>query len=257
MDGFAGRGWARVSATGLADWARAVWPAAVAAVAGSSDPWRCGGTWFAGVDALDNDSAGRVPGGPALPLLQGPAFAPLPMAGLALHRAQISVTRPGYPQAWDGESDAAFRFRLRRDAAHLDGLLPVGAARRRMIREPHGWILGVALTECDAGASPLVVWEGSHRPLRAALAGVLADHPAQDWSDVDVTDAYQAARAGVFDTCRRLPVSLARGEAVVLHRHLLHGIAPWAAGAIAPPEGRIMAYFRPLMPSVAAWMSDL
>jgi hypothetical protein len=39
-----------------------------------------------------------------------------------------------------------------------------------------------------------------------------------------------------------------------MHRHLLHGVAPWAAGAKAPPEGRIIAYFRPLMPDVASWL---
>ncbi len=55
----------------------------------------------------------------------------------------------------------AFRFRLNRDAAHLDGLLPIGPDKRRMVKEPHAWILGLPLNACGAGASPLVVWEGS------------------------------------------------------------------------------------------------
>jgi hypothetical protein len=50
---------------------------------------------------------------------------------LPLHRAQVSVTYPGYPAPDPEESDAAHRFRRDRDAAHLDGLLPVGPEKRR------------------------------------------------------------------------------------------------------------------------------
>jgi hypothetical protein len=162
---------------------------------------------------------------------------------------------PGYPQRSVEETEAAFGFRLRRDAAHLDGLLPVGAARRRMVREPHAWILGIALNDCGAGASPLVVWEGSHVVLRSALREAFAGHPVEDWSDVDVTDAYQAARARVFETCRRVEVPQRVGEAVLLHRLMLHGVAPWVEGAEAPEEGRVIAYFRPVLGSVAAWIA--
>jgi hypothetical protein len=35
------------------------------------------------------------------------------------------------------------------------------------------------------------------------------------------------------------------GEAVLVHRLALHGVAPWQKGATAPPEGRMIAYFRP------------
>jgi len=44
------------------------------------------------------------------------------------------------------------------------------------------------------------------------------------------------------------------GEATLLHRLTLHGVAPWAAGVTAPPEGRIIAYFRPLMGTVQDWL---
>ena len=68
----------------------------------------------------------------------------------------------GYPKPRKGESESAFRYRLNRDAAHVDGLLPVGAHRQRMLKEPHAYVLGLPLNESAAGASPLVVWEGSH-----------------------------------------------------------------------------------------------
>ena len=92
-----------------------------------------------------------------------------------LHRAQVSVTYPGYPRQDAGESDANYRFRRQRDAAHLDGLLPLGPDKRRHLQEPHAWRLGVALTRADADAAPLVVWDDSHAVIRRACNGAYAD----------------------------------------------------------------------------------
>ena len=231
----------------IAAWAAAALPVAQAVLAGSEEPWRCGGTWFVGVDALPNGADGSV-GAAAFP------WAALPLDPCALHRAQVSVIRPGYPQPSDGEDAAAFGFRQRRDAAHLDGLLPMGPARLRMLREPHAWILGLPLNSCAAGASPLVVWEGSAEIIRAALRAALADEDPARWAEVDLTAPYRAARADVFARCRRLEVPVQPGQATLLHRMTIHGVAPWALGAEAPPEGRIIAYFRPHMAGVAEWL---
>lgn len=243
-------GWRRVGPhPAIAAWARAARPLAVAALAATDQPLRCGGTWAVGLDLLPNAPDGSV-GGAALP------WDVLGLTPVDLHRAQLSATYPGYPLPGAEETPAAQRFRRVRDAAHLDGLLPIGPDRRRMIREPHGWILGLPLTEAGAGAAPLVVWEGSHLILRRGLARALAGHPPESWADVDVTEAYQAARAEAFATCRRVELPGWPGEAVVLHRHLLHGVAPWAEGASADPAGRIVAYFRPVLPDVAGWMAE-
>lgn len=240
-------GWCRIGPDpAIANWAAAARPVAEAVLRDSAEPWRCGGTWFVGVDALPNGPDGAV-GGASFPW-QAVGLAPEP-----LHPAQLSVMRPGYPQPSEAETPAAFAFRRDRDAAHLDGLLP-DAAKRRRIAEPHRWILGLALNETDPEAAPLVVWEGSHRILQAALAAALAPHPPSQWAEVDITDAYTAARRQCFETCRRVAVPSRPGQAVLMHRHLLHGVAPWAKGAKAPPEGRIIAYFRPLMPDVASWL---
>jgi hypothetical protein len=91
--------------------------------------------------------------------------------------------------------------------------------------------------------------------MQQALRAALAPHPPETWAEVDVTDAYQAARREVFATCRRTAVPIRPGEATLLHRHLIHGVAPWEAGAQAPVEGRIIAYFRPELPSVADWIA--
>jgi hypothetical protein len=236
-----------LSHQGFAAWADAARPRALAALATHPDPWRAGGTWQAGVDALPNDAIGAI-GGTAFP------WDALPLTPVPLHRAQLSAVCPGYPQP-DGD-EAAHRWRLTRDNAHLDGLIPEGPARRRHIREPHAWILGLPLTEADPAASPLVVWEGSHAILRDALRAALAPHPPDRWPDVDVTDAYIAARAEALRRCPRRELPARPGEATLIHRLALHGVAPWAPGAKADPEGRVIAYFRPLLPSVADWLAE-
>jgi len=44
----------------------------------------------------------------------------------------------------------------------------------------------------------------------------------------------------------------APGQAYLLHRLALHGVAPWADGAEASADGRMVAYFRPILPGGAA-----
>ena len=99
-----------------------------------------------------------------------------------------------------------------------------------------------------------MVWQGSHLILQEALREALAPHKPETWGDIDVTQAYTAARRRIFETCPRIALPVRPGEATLLNRLTLHGVAPWAAGATAPPEGRIIAYFRPLMGSVQDWL---
>lgn len=238
-------GWRKIGISKrIAAWSNAAHPVAVKALQETAEPLRCGGTWAVGLDLLPNAADGSI-GGVPLP------WDVLGLTPQPLHRAQLSTVHPGYPQPSPDETEAGYGFRLRRDSAHLDGLLAIGPEKRRMVKEPHAWILGLPLT--SSAASPLVVWEGSHLVMQAALSRVFAGHAPDTWGDVDITEAYQTARAEVFRSCNRLELPGVPGEAVVLHRHLIHGVAPWAEGAKAPPEGRIVAYFRPLMPSVAAW----
>jgi hypothetical protein len=223
-------------------WAQAALPAAQAAIAADPAGWRCGGTWHAGVDILPNGPDGAV-GGVAFP------WAALPLDPMALHPGQVSVIRKGYPQPWEGETAGAFAYRQTRDAAHLDGVLPMGAERRRMVKEPHAWILGLPLT--DSAQSPLVVWEGSHIIIRDALLVALHGHEPATWGDVDITEAYHAARRTIFATCRRVELPAAPGQATLIHRLCLHGMAPWEQG-----EGdRMIAYFRPMLGSVREWLT--
>ncbi|PIV72876.1 MAG: hypothetical protein COW55_15130 [Rhodobacteraceae bacterium CG17_big_fil_post_rev_8_21_14_2_50_65_11] len=242
---------------GVLEWLDHAGPVALACAcdAAMRTAWlRHGETWFAGVNVLENDAEGRVAGSP--PLRCASLKAAEAVSGrLPLDTGQVSVTYPGYPRQDAGESDAQVRYRRRRDAAHVDGLLPVGPERCRMLREPHAWILGLPVTECGAGAAPLVVWEGSHEVMRARLGAVLRDQPQEAWPDVDLTEAYHQARAEAFETCPRIELPARPGEALLLHRAVLHGVAPWQEGATAPPEGRAIIYFRPQLPGGAVdWL---
>ncbi|MEL6570243.1 MAG: hypothetical protein AAFQ64_01195 [Pseudomonadota bacterium] len=212
------------------------------------EPLRHGGTWRVGVDALPNGLDGSVAGVP----LRG-AWEEMVTMPDVLHNAQLSVVFPGYPKQDADESAAAHRFRLNRDAAHVDGLLPEGPARRRHLREPHAFVLGLPLNV--ATGSPLVVWRGSHAIVKRAFQGAFAGIAANDWGDTDVTDTYQAARRKVFETCERVELPALPGEATLLHRHVVHGVAPWGEGT-APPEGRMIAYFRPMVGETADWLGN-
>ena len=221
-----------------------------------ADWLRCGGTWFAGVNILPNDPNGAVDGGPELSC-EALRFAS-ELCGYMpdLEPAQISITYPGYPKPMDGESEGAFRYRKSRDAAHVDGLLPIGPDKRRYLREPHAFVLGVPLTDTDPGASPMVYWKGSHRILGAAFADAFAGKTPNEWPDIDLTEIYQSARKTCFEECERVALHAKPGESYLVHRHMLHGVAPWEPGANAPPEGRMIAYFRPELPDFAAWLRD-
>lgn len=234
----------------IAGWAEAARPVAdrVEADPDLRTAWlRCGGTWFAGVNAFPNDASGAV-AADGVPSLGGRAVAfigdVLGLGDFAWDAAQISVCYPGYPQPWERESEAAFRYRRDRDAAHVDGLKRSDPGRRRHPSETHGFVLGIPLNETGPGASPLVVWEGSHEIVRTAFSERLAGIDPADWRGEDVTDAYIAVRRKVFETCKRVAVHARPGECYLVHRLALHGVAGWRA----PPKGpekRSIAYFRP------------
>lgn len=264
---FVSSGWTRFDwDSDIATWAAHALPQAQAS---AHDPahaqWLdCDGTWFIGVDALQNDGSGCLPGGP---VLRGAPFEFIARhlgEPHELHAAQVSIVYPGYPRPRAGEGDAAFGYRVRRDGAHVDGVKIYAEQRSRRVEEPHAWVLGIPLNDSPRSAAPLVIWEGSHTVMRRGFATAFAGVAAQDWQRVDVTKAYKAARAEVFETCPRVLVHARPGEAYLMHRLCLHGVAPWqdcqdpsgsGAEICVAPEGRAIAYFRPeLAGGVASWL---
>lgn len=239
------------------DPAIAAWAAAAHPLAGESladpalrDRWlRSGGTWFVGVNSLANDPSGAIAKRGVPPLSGAPvAFATdtLGFGGFEWDRAQLSICMPGYPQPDPDESDSAYRFRLRRDAAHVDGLLRDGDGRRHL-GETHAFILGIPLAVAAPSEAPFVVYEGSHRLMREAFNMRFDGVDPQRWDEEDLTDAYVEARREAFRTCRRVEIHVRPGEAYMVHRLALHGVAPWREPeqGSAPDAMRMIAYFRP------------
>lgn len=234
---------------GVARWAQAALGAAreVATQPRMQEPdnLRHGRTWFVGVDALPNAPDGSIGGVP----LVGPWQAHV--ADLPLHNAQLSIIYEGYPQQDTNESDANHRYRRTRAAAHVDGLLPVGPARRRFAQEFHAYILALPLN--DVADAPTVVWRGSQKIMQNALRAAIAD---QEPSKVDITQAYQAARRAVFDTCEMVPLNIRPGQSALLHPFVLHGTQPWGKAPDPAGEGRMIAFFRPEYAGGAAdWLA--
>lgn len=232
-----------------AAWAEAALIAAHGVVADPAmqgpDNLRHGRTWFVGVDALPNELDGSIAGVP----LAGPWQDHTPK--LAHHNAQLSIIYAGYPKQDMGESDANHRFRRIRAAAHVDGLLPVGPARRRFAREYHAYILSLPLN--DVAHAPTVVWRGSQRIMQQALRHAIGKaDPAQ----VDITEVYQAARKEVFETCEQVPLYLKAGQSALLHPFILHGTQCWGDAPDPSGEGRMIAFFRPECAGGAAeWLA--
>ena len=254
MTDFARRGWVRLrSHPDTLNWVHAAWGAAEQAL---KDPdlshwYQCENTWFVGVDALPSDSQGRIGAGRALTDMAWSDLVP----DLPLHRGQLSVIWQGYPKPRDGESASAFRYRQTRFGAHVDGLLPIGPQRQRMLREPHAYILGLPLNGVHEAAAPLIVWDKSHLIMQDAFRTALAGQAPQDWPDIDLTDTYQAARRAVFDTCAPIALPAKPGEATLLHRHCLHGMGAWEDSTPADESGRQIVYFRPEFTNIEDWLT--
>lgn len=210
---------------------------------------RHGNTWFVGVDALPNDTLGAVDDVP----LHGPWADLVP--SLPLHRAQLSIVYPGYPQRDPKQSEPNHQFRVVRKAAHVDGLLPEGPEKRRFAREYHAYILGLPLNATPQ--APTVVWKGSHHIVTRALRDAIAD---RDPSTVDLTDAYAQARRKVFEGCPVIAVNAHSeakpGTSFLIHRLAMHGTDPWPADFDPASEGRMVAFFRPAFDAIAPWLAD-
>ena len=254
------KGWVKFDRdTKLENWVEHTLPSVKKTIAKKQNrQWlRCGGTWFAGVNILQNDASGSVEQGPCL---EGSAVKfirnALGITSLHLDPGQISICYPGYPKPMRDESDAAFNYRLKRDAAHVDGLLPEGDKRQRHLREHHGFILGIPMLESSPQASPVVVWEGSHERIRSAFKAHFSELPAHKWGELDVTELYQTTRREIFKHCRRIEIFAQPGEAYIIHRLALHGVAPWGENAWCSDDGRMICYFRPEIAGPWEWLNN-
>ncbi len=217
---------------------------------------RCNGTWFAGVNVLPNTGLGEVgDSGPLAGTAMEFIRQSLRITDFDLDPGQISVCYPGYPRAGASETPQSHRYRLRRDAAHVDGLLPEGPDRRRHLREYHAFILGIPMVAFSSDAAPFVVWEGSHEIIRQTFRSAWHKLPPEQWGDLDITEIYKQARRTIFSQCRRVLIHARPGESFVVHRLALHGTAPWRENAEAGPDGRMICFFRPQAGGPDNWLN--
>jgi hypothetical protein len=119
----------------------------------------------------------------------------------------------------------------------------------------HAFILGIAVTEADADAAPLVVWEGSHHLIRAAFAEAFDGVPPEDVVGIDMTGAYHGGPARGLRAAPGARFRCDPGQAVLVHRHAIHGVAPWREGARAAEDGRAIVYFRPEVARPEDWLN--
>lgn len=210
----------------------------------------CQGTWFVGVEALENDPDGSLNGVP----LRGP-FKSLMESykTCTLHLAQVSIIFQGYPKPRGQESQSSFNFRLKRDAAHVDGLIAETPGGPRRLKEPHAYVLGIPINQAPENASPMVVWEGSHHLMSSAFKRFFSNQNLSEWENLDIREIYFETRKEVFRKCKRIVLHANVGESYMIHRHCLHGISPWDPKTVSFSEGRKIVYFRPELEKLADW----
>ncbi len=239
----------------LVSWIDSISSAAEAILAdpAHSHWWRCGGTWFAGVNILDNDAQGKYRDslplqGAAFDFMQSHILPHIPRCNI-LDRAQISVCTFGYPQKDSNDNDEiGYNFRKNRDAAHLDGLLKEN--NLRFLREYHGYILGIGLNDVDEDSAPVVIYEKSHLYIKEWLSSHFKN-TNEPWDNIDLTESYKTIRHEILQSCKRICLPLKKGEALLLHRFSIHGTSPWLSSATIP---RKLAFFRPITTNRKKWL---
>lgn len=238
----------------ISDWiASAIKHAQEALVSPDNRHWyRYQNTWFVGVNVLNNRPDGSIGCGPEL---GGRAISfieqSLTNRPIHLDRGQISVCFDGYPKKDISEPKTNHAYRLRRDAAHIDGVMKHDGDR--YLVEHHDYILGIAMNMVEAQASPFVVWQGSHRLMQTALCDYLSNYPKDKWRTTPISEVYSQTRKRILNECRRVELALKPGQALVAHRHLLHGTAPWKA--VNETEPRMLCFFRPESMTVEQWLT--
>ena len=68
-----------------------------------------------------------------------------------------------------------------------------GGAKRRHLREHHGFLLGIPMVNASSDASTFVVWEGSHETMREAFHALFGELDPEEWGEPDATEAFADA----------------------------------------------------------------
>ena len=231
--------------------------------------FRSGSTWFAGVNFLDNGSEGDINGASFSSELWSEIYGKFGHGIKYWDTAQVSIFWKGYPKKDQSETEKAFKYRLKKYSAHVDGLIPIGSKKRRFAKEFHAFILGIPIMNNRIDSAPLVVWEGSHIIFRNLFRKLYTGLSKKKVSKLDVTEIYQKYRRKVFSTCTFRKVVSQKNQPYILDRHLLHGVIPWNETVnispmsyqndvfrLNPMFGRIVVYFRPSYKNSIDWVTQ-
>ena len=227
---------------------------------------RSGQTWFVGMNFLKNTSDGSLGKISFDQVLLSQIEQKFGVSVDYWDRGQVSINWEGYPKKDIFETDLSYRYRLKYFASHVDGLIPVGVKKRRYLKEPHAFVLGLPVLNNFIHSAPLVVWEGSHLIIRSMFNSIFREVEDTELENIDVTDFYKDARRQIFSSCTPRRIFSTDFQPYILDRHLLHGVAPWISSKksqtntdwksvkLDPLDGRIIIYFRPYFKNLRNWI---
>ena len=75
------------------------------------------------------------------------------------------------------------------------------------------------------------------------------------WDNLDITEIYQEARKQVLSKCKKKIIHVPLGGSYILHRLAVHGIMPWGKKGESENDGRMVAYFRPVLKNSKFWLN--
>ena len=196
---------------------------------------RCGGTWFAGVNALPNTADGALPEH-AVPPLGGRAI-----EFIARHLGLVRI-RMGQGAGLDLFSRLSATLRRGKRGRIWFSIAPRRCACRRVApvrsgppkntqRNPwvHPWPSADRCTRqrcADGGLRRLATKSCAGRFQNAWRVSRRGTGRRKMW-----TEAYVSARRQCFERCPRVTIPARLGEVYLVHRLCLHGVAPWPVGA--------------------------
>ena len=230
---------------------------------------RSGSTWFVGINFLDNGPKGDIKGVPFSSKIQSDIRRQFGSLIECWDQGQVSICWPGYPRRDLTETLNSFKYRVKKYASHVDGLIPTGNKRRRFAREFHAFILGIPIINSTSHSAPIIVWEGSHLIFRDLFKTLYSGLSEFEVNNLDITEIYQECRRKVFSTCSASIVCCDKNRPYILDRHRLHGVLPWVDATrnlsvtsdtprseIDPLAGRAVIYFRPQYEHKLDWVFE-
>ena len=152
------------------------------------------------------------------------------------------------------ETANAFKYRKNRFNTHVDGVVPVGEAKRRYAREYQTFIRRIPLVDYSEFLAPVVFWEGSHNIMHYYLSKQLILLKDGLSKNEDISGIYNEARREIFTKCKPKSVTALVGGSYLIHRLALHGVMPWRGNQKLGDGERMIPYFCSQLNEAKFWL---